>query len=113
MVVPVDDMTEPGMVGGAFGNAATGPKEGSAATNTSSAEATGSIWPHVEEGIVDLILDHRSTIVFANSRRLAERLTARLNEIYEERVSLLSDALSARRRSTRWPPAESRRCRPR
>ena len=33
-----------------------------------------SIWPHVEERIVDLIAEHRSTIVFANSRRLAERL---------------------------------------
>ncbi|XGU19836.1 helicase-related protein [Rhodococcus sp. 3Y1] len=27
----------------------------------------GSIWPHVEEQIVDLVLDHRSSIVFANS----------------------------------------------
>jgi ATP-dependent Lhr-like helicase len=44
-----------------------------------------SIWPDVEERIVDLIEAHRSTIVFANSRRLAERLTARLNEIHAER----------------------------
>lgn len=44
-----------------------------------------SIWPHVEERIVDLIAENRSTIVFANSRRLAERLTARLNEIWAER----------------------------
>ena len=40
-----------------------------------------SIWPHVEERVLDLIEAHRSTIVFANSRRLAERLSARLNEI--------------------------------
>jgi ATP-dependent Lhr-like helicase len=46
-----------------------------------------SIWPHVEERIVDLVAAHRSTLVFANSRRLAERLTARLNEIWEERLS--------------------------
>ncbi|WP_024794816.1 ATP-dependent helicase [Tomitella biformata] len=46
----------------------------------------GSIWPHVEEQIVDLITAHRSTIVFANSRRLTERLTARLNEIHAERL---------------------------
>ncbi|MCW2512689.1 MAG: dependent helicase, Lhr family [Mycobacterium sp.] len=45
-----------------------------------------SIWPDVEERIVDLIESHRSSIVFANSRRLAERLTARLNEIHAERV---------------------------
>jgi len=53
-----------------------------------STEATGSVWPHVEEAIVDRILAHRSTIVFANSRRLAERLTGRLNEIYAERLGL-------------------------
>jgi ATP-dependent Lhr-like helicase len=44
-----------------------------------------SIWPHVEERVVDLVSRHRSTLVFANSRRLAERLTARLNEIWLER----------------------------
>ena len=44
--------------------------------------------PHVEEAIVDRILQHRSTIVFSNSRRLAERLTGRLNEIYSERLGL-------------------------
>ena len=43
------------------------------------------IWPDVEERIVDLIEAHRSSIVFANSRRLAERLTSRLNEIHAER----------------------------
>ncbi|RDB45917.1 ATP-dependent helicase, partial [Tsukamurella tyrosinosolvens] len=41
----------------------------------------GSLWPHVESSIVELIERHRSTIVFANSRRLAERLTARINEL--------------------------------
>ncbi|BBY43798.1 ATP-dependent helicase [Mycolicibacterium celeriflavum] len=43
------------------------------------------IWPDVEERIVDLIESHNSSIVFANSRRLAERLTSRLNEIHAER----------------------------
>ena len=47
---------------------------------------SGSIWPHVEEHVADLIEQHRSTIVFANSRRLAERLTARLNEIATTRA---------------------------
>ncbi|MFD5921557.1 ATP-dependent helicase [Kitasatospora sp. NPDC058201] len=46
-----------------------------------------SIWPHVEERIVDLVQAHRSTIVFANSRRLAERLCNRLNEIALERAT--------------------------
>ena len=47
--------------------------------------ANNSIWPDVEARLVDLIESHSSTIVFANSRRLAERLTARLNEIHAER----------------------------
>ncbi|MGB7161911.1 MAG: DEAD/DEAH box helicase, partial [Mycobacterium sp.] len=47
--------------------------------------ANNSIWPDVEAHLVDLVETHNSTIVFANSRRLAERLTARLNEIHAER----------------------------
>lgn len=90
VVVPVEDMTEPGALelGGTRSVPATpAPREPATEGRGSerSAEATGSIWPHVEERIVDEILKHRSTIVFANSRRLAERLTSRLNEIYEER----------------------------
>ncbi|HEY3503621.1 MAG TPA: ATP-dependent helicase [Actinocatenispora sp.] len=46
-----------------------------------------SIWPAVESRVLDLILAHRSTIVFANSRRLAERLCARLNELHAERLA--------------------------
>ncbi|ABM12461.1 ATP dependent helicase, Lhr family [Mycolicibacterium vanbaalenii PYR-1] len=47
-----------------------------------------SIWPEVEQRIVDLVEAHNSSIVFANSRRLAERLTARLNEIHAERLGV-------------------------
>lgn len=56
--------------------------------------ANNTIWPDVENRLVDLIESHNSTIVFANSRRLAERLTARLNEIHAERsgVELATDA---------------------
>src|SRR6185369_15553147 len=59
----------------------TGEVHGSAA----GAERRISIWPAVEERVLDLVEQHRSTIVFANSRRLAERLTARLNELAYER----------------------------
>ena len=45
-----------------------------------------SIWPHVEARVLDLIEGHRSTIVFANSRRLSERLCAALNELAYERA---------------------------
>ncbi len=40
-----------------------------------------SIWPAVYPRLLELIQAHRSTIVFVNSRRLAERLAARLNEL--------------------------------
>ncbi|NKY50570.1 ATP-dependent helicase [Nocardia vermiculata] len=62
--VPVADMSEPG-----------------------ESDQPGSIWPHVDAAIVDLVLAHSSSIVFANSRRLAERLTARLNEEYALRTA--------------------------
>ncbi|GAA1927802.1 ATP-dependent helicase [Nocardioides lentus] len=51
-------------------------------------ERAGSLWPHVERSVHDLVRAHRSTIVFANSRRLAERLTAKLNEIAAEDAGL-------------------------
>ncbi|MGC5364766.1 Lhr family helicase [Streptomyces sp. DT24] len=71
VVVPVEDLGELG---------------GSPATDTDQADKP-SIWPHVEERIADLVQSHRSTIVFANSRRLAERLCNRLNEIAYERAT--------------------------
>ncbi len=46
-----------------------------------------SIWPAVEERVFSLIGQHRSTIVFTNSRRSAERLCARLNELAAEEVA--------------------------
>ncbi len=45
-----------------------------------------SIWPAVEERVYELITSHHSTIVFANSRRLSERLCARLNELAAEHL---------------------------
>ncbi|WP_153415136.1 ATP-dependent helicase [Nocardia macrotermitis] len=69
--VPVADMTEPDPAG--------------------DTEQAGSIWPHVDSAIVDLVLAHRSSIVFANSRRLAERLTARLNETYADRIGVSAE----------------------
>ncbi|MGI5522765.1 ATP-dependent helicase [Micromonospora sp. CA-259024] len=49
-----------------------------------------SIWPAVEERVFTLIGQHRSTIVFTNSRRSAERLCARLNELAAEEVASAS-----------------------
>lgn len=72
VVVPVEDLGE------LSGSPATGDEGGQG--------EKPSIWPHVEERIADLVQSHRSTIVFANSRRLAERLCNRLNEIAHERA---------------------------
>ncbi|WP_308163803.1 MULTISPECIES: DEAD/DEAH box helicase [unclassified Micromonospora] len=49
-----------------------------------------SIWPAVEERVFALIRAHRSTIVFTNSRRSAERLCARLNELAAEEMEAAS-----------------------
>lgn len=79
VIVPVGDMSDIGAPSaGLTSNASKAPSP-----------ARTSIWPHVEERIVDLVEQHRSTIVFANSRRLAERLTARLNEIHADRRGTL------------------------
>jgi ATP-dependent Lhr-like helicase len=40
-----------------------------------------SVWPAIERRLFDLIQTHKSTIVFANNRRVSERLTARLNDL--------------------------------
>ncbi|MDN5382291.1 ATP-dependent helicase [Streptomyces sp. LB8] len=72
VVVPVEDLGELG---------------GSPVADAGDGAERPSIWPHVEERIADLVQAHRSTIVFANSRRLAERLCNRLNEIAYERAT--------------------------
>jgi ATP-dependent Lhr-like helicase len=70
IVVPVEDMAD---------------LETSTASTDADPSASRSIWPHVEERVLDLIEQHKSTIVFANSRRLAERLCGKLNELATER----------------------------
>jgi ATP-dependent Lhr-like helicase len=45
-------------------------------------EATvGSIWPAIYPQLLELVRSHTSTIIFVNSRRAAERLALRLNEL--------------------------------
>jgi ATP-dependent helicase Lhr and Lhr-like helicase len=88
VVVPVEDMS------------ALGEPIEDLSGPAASAQRRSSIWPHVEERVLDLIEAHRSTIVFANSRRLAERLTARLNELATERAGEAPPPPTGR------PPAE-------
>ena len=69
-----------------------------------------SIWPAIHPRILELVRQHRSTIIFVNSRRLAERLAAAINElagedlvrahhgsIAKEQRLLIEDALKAGR----------------
>src|SRR4051812_16699207 len=46
-----------------------------------------SIWPAIYPEIVELVKAHRSTIVFVNNRRGAERLALRINELAGESIA--------------------------
>ncbi len=75
VVVPVDDMSKIGELlplDEQPGGPATAP------------DGRNSIWPAIHPRILELIRAHRSTIVFTNSRRLAERLAQRLNDLAGE-----------------------------
>ena len=77
VIVPVADMSRIGEsldLDEAPGGPAAGP------------EARRSIWPSIHGPLLELIRAHRSTLVFVNSRRLAERLAARLNELADEEL---------------------------
>jgi len=68
VVVPLEDMREPG-------------------TNREDGFDAHSIWPSIYPALVELVKQHRSTIVFVNNRRLAERLALRLNELADEEIA--------------------------
>jgi ATP-dependent helicase Lhr and Lhr-like helicase len=76
VVVPVEDMREPGTESRSADLLGTGA-EGS----------QQSIWPSIYPEILRLVEQHRSTIVFVNNRRLAERLALRLNELAEREIA--------------------------
>ncbi|HWI03761.1 MAG TPA: DEAD/DEAH box helicase, partial [Acidimicrobiales bacterium] len=78
VIVPVEDMAELGKpIDDGDGALLSGPAAGNP-------EARHSIWPAMHPVLLDLIRSHRSTLIFVNSRRLAERLAARLNELAGE-----------------------------
>ncbi|MBT8197956.1 MAG: DEAD/DEAH box helicase, partial [Acidimicrobiia bacterium] len=77
IVVPVEDMTRPEET----------PPDGTAPGAAPADDpARKSIWPSVYPQLLKLILDHRSTLLFVNSRGLAERLAAQLNELAGEEL---------------------------
>ncbi|MBE3597440.1 MAG: DEAD/DEAH box helicase [Limnochordaceae bacterium] len=56
----------------------------------------GTIWPSIARRLVDLIESHRSTLVFVNNRRQAERLTHLVNELAGRRLALTHHGSMAR-----------------
>src|SRR4051812_20872076 len=82
VVVPVEDMREPG---GEAREEGWEPR---------------SIWPSIYPALVELVRAHRSTIVFVNNRRLAERLALRLNEAAEEEIALAHHGSISREQRT-------------
>src|SRR5688500_1200602 len=89
--VPVESMREPDAhdvtdpAYGGQGTAAGGGDLIGPGFSTSPETATSrSIWPAIYPELLRLIQEHRSTIVFVNSRRGAERLAVRLNELASE-----------------------------
>ena len=74
--VPVEDMSRLGE-----------PEELSSGP-AAAAPRRASIWPSIHPRLLELIRAHRSTMIFANSRRLAERLAAALNELAGEEIAL-------------------------
>jgi ATP-dependent Lhr-like helicase len=81
IIVPVEDMAE--LSGVAEEPPPRMPRmEGPATPGLAAPRA--SIWPAIHPRLLELIRAHRSTIVFVNARRLAERLAARLNELAGE-----------------------------
>src|ERR687887_2159416 len=79
VVMPVEDMREPAPSSGLTpvhdlpGTGSEGPQN--------------SIWPSIYPELLRLVNEHRSTILFVNNRRLAERLALRLNELAEKEIA--------------------------
>jgi ATP-dependent helicase Lhr and Lhr-like helicase len=86
IVVPVEDMTnpEPSL------DAPPGPDGPDVSPDRIDPQFDGgpnprSIWPAIYPELLRLVREHTSTIVFVNSRRGAERLAKRLNELANQR----------------------------
>jgi len=77
--VPVDDMSR-------LGDAAGPSFEEEAGRETSGPPK--SIWPSIHPRLVELVRSHKSTMIFVNARRLAERLAAAINELAGEEIAL-------------------------
>jgi len=92
VVVPVEDMSR-------LGEAL--PPEEQPGGPVAFGDLRTSIWPAIHPRLLELIRAHKSTIVFTNSRRLAERLAQRLNEAADEELVLAHHGSIAREQRVR------------
>ena len=76
--VPVDSMSD--LASASSGADPLDPVVGGEATRNS-------IWPAIYPELLSLVRQHRSTIVFVNNRRSAERVALRLNELAESEIA--------------------------
>lgn len=74
VVVPLEDLTRPGDYQGPVPESELLP------------EQRTSIWPALYAELLGLVRQHRSTLIFVNNRRLAERIAARVNELAGEEL---------------------------
>jgi ATP-dependent helicase Lhr and Lhr-like helicase len=74
IVVPVEDMSDPGAP--AFPS-----EDGVPSPEIEPAAHVRSIWPAIYPKLLELVQEHTSTIIFVNNRRASERLAKRLNEL--------------------------------
>lgn len=78
---PVDDM-------GRLRDRPATPRSASAGPPMPSNPPMPSIWPSVYPRLVELIRANRSTMIFVNNRRLAERLAGAINDLAGEELAL-------------------------
>jgi ATP-dependent Lhr-like helicase len=83
VVVPLDDMRELGSTA----HLSVPPLADGVELGPGVEQSSRSIWPSIYPAILELVREHRSTIVFVNNRRLAERLALRLNELAGEELA--------------------------
>src|SRR5205814_4844181 len=78
VVVPLEDLTD---LGSSVGTPYQPEHTDTSGLAAGADPARFSIWPSIYPEVLRLVEEHRSTIVFVNNRRLAERLALRLNEL--------------------------------
>ncbi|OLT54183.1 DEAD/DEAH box helicase [Corynebacterium sp. CNJ-954] len=99
--VPVDEaLLGPSLIGEGVGGVTevgSGSRVASGVDRESALPQQKSVWPHVQRAIYGQVMDNRSTLVFVNARRTAERLTGALNEMWAEEHDPESLAAPTRR----------------